>query len=79
MSKQFPEGPLANHANCKDLYNSKLCAMARKDKKCLKKNSKPRKKKQIEATLAMKDKFETVASTHEEREYLRTLIGASKI
>jgi len=50
MSKQYPECPLANHANCKDLYNPKLCAMARKDKKCLKKNSKPRKKKQIEAT-----------------------------
>jgi hypothetical protein len=51
MSKQHPECPLANHINCKELHSPKFCAMARKDKKCLKKNSKPRmKKKQIEAT-----------------------------
>jgi hypothetical protein len=51
MSKQYPECPLANHANCKDLYNPKLCAMARKDKKCTKKNPEPgMKKKRMEGT-----------------------------
>jgi hypothetical protein len=36
MSKQYPECPLYNHNNCKDLYNPKLCALALKDKECLK-------------------------------------------
>ena len=45
MSKQYPECPLANHSNCRDLYSPTLCALVRKDKKCLKKNPKPRKKK----------------------------------
>jgi hypothetical protein len=51
MSKQYPECPLANHANCRDLYSPTLCALVRKDKKCLKKNPKSRmKKKQIKET-----------------------------
>jgi len=51
MSKLFPECPLANHANCRDLYNPNLCALARKDNKCTKKNPKSRmKKKKIEGT-----------------------------
>jgi hypothetical protein len=51
MSKIYPECPLYNHDNCKDLHNPKLCAIVRKDKKCLKKNPKAkRKKKQVEAT-----------------------------
>ena len=45
MSKQYPECPLANHTNCRELYSPALCAIVKKDKKCLKKNSKPRKKK----------------------------------
>jgi hypothetical protein len=40
MSKQYPECPLSNHVNCKDLYSPKLCALARKDKKCLRKLTK---------------------------------------
>lgn len=40
MSKTYPECPLYNHDNCKDLHNPKLCAMVRKDKVCLKKNKK---------------------------------------
>jgi len=40
MSKKYPECPLYNHDNCKDLHNQKLCAIVRKDKKCLKKNPK---------------------------------------
>jgi len=38
MSKMYPECPLYNHDNCKDLHNQKLCAIVRKDKKCIKKN-----------------------------------------
>ena len=40
MSKQYPECPLYNHANCRELHNPKLCALVRKDKKCLRKLSK---------------------------------------
>ena len=45
MSKKYPECPLYNHDNCKDLHNPKLCAIVRKDKKCLKKNPKSKRKK----------------------------------
>ncbi|MDZ7698399.1 MAG: hypothetical protein U5R49_16240 [Deltaproteobacteria bacterium] len=41
MSKKYPECPLQNHANCKDLYNPKVCALVRDDKVCTKR--KPRK------------------------------------
>ena len=37
MSKIYPECPLYNHISCKDIDNPKLCALVRKDKKCLKK------------------------------------------
>jgi hypothetical protein len=57
MSKQHPECPLANHINCRDLYNPSLCALARKDNQCTKKNPKPRmKKKKIEGTSPEKNK-----------------------
>jgi hypothetical protein len=36
MSKMYPECPLTNHNNCRDIDNPKLCALVRKDKKCLK-------------------------------------------
>jgi len=45
MSKQYPECPLYNHANCKEIDNRKICAIVREDKNCLKKlhkNSKER-------------------------------------
>jgi len=42
MSKQYPECPLYNHDNCRELHNLKLCAIVRKDKKCLKKQQKPK-------------------------------------
>ncbi len=35
MSEQYPECPLYNHNICKDLHNPKVCAIVRKDKKCL--------------------------------------------
>jgi len=41
MSKMYPECPLYNHNNCKDLHNPNLCAIVRKDKKCIKKNPTP--------------------------------------
>jgi len=36
MSKQYPECPLYNHANCKEIDNQKVCAIVREDKACLK-------------------------------------------
>ena len=38
----YPEYPLYNHNNCKDLNNPNLCAIVRKDKKCIKKNPIPK-------------------------------------
>jgi len=35
MSKKFPECPLYNHDNCKELHNPKLCAIVREDATCL--------------------------------------------
>ena len=37
MSKQYPECPLYNHVNCREIDNKKVCAIVRKDKKCLRK------------------------------------------
>jgi len=37
MSKQYPECPLYNHANCREIDNRKICAIVREDKNCLKK------------------------------------------
>ena len=45
MSEMYPECPVYNHDNCKNRDNPKLCALVRKDKKCLKKLSKKVKKK----------------------------------
>jgi len=40
MSAKNPECPLYNPLNCKEYYNPKLCAFAKKDKICLKKTTK---------------------------------------
>ena len=45
MSKKYPECPLYNHSNCRELHNPKLCAIVRKDKICLKKHQKAKPKK----------------------------------
>ena len=42
MSKTYPECPLYNHNTCKELHNPRLCAIVKKDKKCLKKKGKPK-------------------------------------
>jgi len=40
MSKKYPECPLYNHNNCRELHNPKLCAVVKGDKVCLKKHQK---------------------------------------
>jgi len=45
MSKMYPECPLFNHNTCKELCNPKLCALPRKDKKCLREVQKNVKRK----------------------------------
>ena len=50
MSKMYPECPLVNHNSCKYMDDPKLCALKRKDQKCLKPRvikgiKKPRKRK----------------------------------
>ena len=42
MSKRYPECPLYNHDNCRDLHIPKVCAIVREDKICLRKKSKPK-------------------------------------
>jgi hypothetical protein len=44
MSKMYPECPVYNHANCREIDNKKVCAIVRKDKKCLRNLQKSRKK-----------------------------------
>ena len=44
MSKKYPECPLFNHANCKEIDNSRLCALVKEDKECLKKQRKQKSK-----------------------------------
>jgi hypothetical protein len=44
MSKQYPECPLYNHNTCKQHHNSKVCAIIRNDKHCLRDRLKNRKK-----------------------------------
>jgi hypothetical protein len=44
MSEMYPECPVYNHRNCKDIDNPKLCALVRDDKKCLREFRKKAKK-----------------------------------
>jgi len=44
MSEQYPECPLYNHVNCREIDNRKVCAIVRKDKNCLRKPRKSPKK-----------------------------------
>ncbi len=44
MSEKNPECPLYNPLNCKEYYNPKLCAFAKKDQICLKKKTKSKPK-----------------------------------
>lgn len=48
MSEKNPECPLYNPLNCKEYYNPKLCAFAKKDKICLKKKTKSKPKTEPE-------------------------------
>ena len=51
MSKQYPECPLYNPVNCRDIDNRKVCAIVRKDKKCLKKLQTSAKKAKEDAMM----------------------------
>ena len=51
MSERFPECPLYNHNNCRELDNPKVCAIVRKDKVCLRKQSR---KTHVEFTETVK-------------------------
>jgi len=44
VSKQYPECPLYNHANCKEYENPTVCAIVREDKICIKKKAKKKAK-----------------------------------
>jgi hypothetical protein len=44
MSKKYPECPLYNHNNCKQLHNPEICAIIRIDNRCLRDRPKFRKK-----------------------------------
>lgn len=65
MSKKHPECPLYNHDTCRDLHNPKLCAMVRKDKKCTKKNPKPRMKKKDGGNIS--GEKQGIGSDHDKR------------
>jgi hypothetical protein len=56
MSKQYPECPLYNHNNCRELDNKKVCALVRKDKVCLRKHQK-RKQEKLKAKELLKDAY----------------------
>jgi len=45
MSKKYPECPVYNHSNCRELDKPDVCAIVREDKKCLKKLKKSGSKK----------------------------------
>jgi len=45
-AKEYPECPLYNHGNCREIDNPNLCAIVRKDKNCLRGQSRKRKKAQ---------------------------------
>ena len=54
MSKQYPECPLYNHRNCREIDIKKVCAIVRKDKKCLRKFSdRPKLSKKVTAVCCI--------------------------
>ena len=55
MSEKHPECPLYNPFNCKEYYNPKLCAFARKDKICLKKNQNKKSKQKLKVENIISD------------------------
>jgi hypothetical protein len=59
MSKQYPECPLYNHLNCREIDNRKVCAIVREDNVCLKKLHKNVKKpKNKETAIQIKNEME---------------------
>lgn len=53
MSKTYPECPLYNHLNCKNIDNSKVCAIVREDKVCVKKRTERESKKLFAMDFSM--------------------------
>ncbi len=49
MSEKHPQCPLYNPLNCKEHFNPKVCAFARKDNLCLKKQKPLAKEKELRA------------------------------
>ena len=72
MSKRFPECPLYNHDNCKDLHNPKICAVVRKDNVCLRKLQKSKKayaefKEAVKRIKDQKPKLEALVAAENKR------------
>ena len=72
MSKHFPECPLYNHNNCRELHNPKICAVVRKDKVCLRKLQKSRKahaefKEAVKRIKDQKPKLAALVATENKR------------
>jgi hypothetical protein len=63
MSKEFPECPRYSHNNCREYKNSKVCALSRADKICLK----PKGKEKVNKRFLTKEQYSPVEhqlSTH---------------
>ena len=56
MSKKYPECPLYNHNNCKQLHNPEICAIIRIDNRCLRDRPKFRKKNNENIGYRISDK-----------------------
>jgi hypothetical protein len=52
MSDKYPECPLYNHNNCKQLHNPKVCAVIRDDNECLRERYKKHKKVKGESKIS---------------------------
>ena len=67
MSQKHPECPLYNPLNCKEYYNPKLCAFARKDRMCLKKKRPGTKKADMAAAANSSSQTEASSSVAESK------------
>lgn len=75
MSKTYPECPLYNHNNCKELHNRKVCAIVREDKICLKKLPKSVKRAKP-SSICWKGQRDGVEKRIEERGNRRAEVGS---
>jgi hypothetical protein len=71
MSKRYPECPLYNHDNCKDLHIPKVCAILREDKTCLRKYRKRRNtagKSDTPSGLSLSPEFKEIVQRLKDKE-----------